>query len=178
MSSAWLQSGSVCHSDGIMNLPLITQSDEIPTPAKSSGWHTAVFISHPDEMRPGANSSGWLRVQITLSHSDDIGQYRHPDDILQCQLSHPDEIWPGANSSGWLSVQITLCHPNDLRKLSMSPGCHSTLVISHPNEIFPPAKSSEWLRDQTTLFQPDHIGHPHDILQLVRKSSGWDMTRS
>ena len=99
-------------SSGWHNNIVVTHPDEIPISAKSpgwhtvydmsSGWHTAVSKSHPDEIRPGANSSGWLRVQMTLCHPDDIGEYRkssgwHPT----MPISHPDVIPPIVKSSGW-----------------------------------------------------------------------------
>ena len=99
-------------SSGWHNNIVVTHPDEIPISAKSpgwhtvydmsSGWHTAVSKSHPDEIRPGANSSGWLRVQMTLCHPDDIGEYRkssgwHPTMLI----SHPDVIPPIVKSSGW-----------------------------------------------------------------------------
>ena len=99
-------------SSGWHNSIVVTHPDEIPISAKSSGWHTvydmssgwhtAVSKSHPDEIRPGANSSGWLRVQMTLCHPDEIGEYRkssgwHPT----MPISHPDVIPPIVKSSGW-----------------------------------------------------------------------------
>ena len=99
-------------SSGWHNNIVVTHPDEIPISAKSpgwhtvydmsSGWHTAVSKSHPDEIRPGANSSGRLRVQMTLCHPDDIGEYRkssgwHPT----MPISHPDVIPPIVKSSGW-----------------------------------------------------------------------------
>ena len=99
-------------SSGWHNSIAVTHPDEIPISAKSSGWHTvydmssgwhtAVSKSHPDEIRPGANSSGWLRVQMTLCHPDEIGEYRkssgwHPT----MPISHPDVIPPIVKSSGW-----------------------------------------------------------------------------
>ena len=99
-------------SSGWHNNIVVTHPDEIPISAKSSGWHTvydmssgwhtAVSKSHPDEIRPGANSSGWLRVQMTLCHPDEIGEYRkssgwHPT----MPKSHPDVIPPIVKSSGW-----------------------------------------------------------------------------
>ena len=99
-------------SSGWHNNIVVTHPDEIPISDKSSGWHTvydmssgwhtAVSKSHPDEIRPGANSSGWLRVQMTLRHPDEIGEYRkssgwHPTK----PISHPDVIPPIVKSSGW-----------------------------------------------------------------------------
>ena len=103
-------------SSGWHNNIVVTHPDEIPISAKSpgwhtvydmsSGWHTAVSKSHPDEIRPGANSSGWLRVQMTLCHPDDIGEYRKSSGWhSSVSISHPDDNLPISKSSGWLRKQ-------------------------------------------------------------------------
>ena len=119
------------------------------------------------EIRPGAKSSRWLRVQITFSHPDDIGQHStssgwHPVLVI----GHLDEMWSRTNSPGWLEVEISLCHPDDIRQHGRSSGWHPVLVIGHLDEMWSRTNSPGWLEVEISLC------HPDDIRQHGR-SSGW-----
>ena len=120
----------------------------------SSGWHSALAISHPDEILPIAKSSGRLRVQISLCNPDDIGHL---------VTSHPDQILSIAKSSGWLKVQISLWHPHDI----------GHLVISHPDEILPIDKSYGRPKEQLSFTcHPDDLLHRQWIYWLMHMTLG------
>ena len=68
ISSGWLKNGSVGHPGDIITLSSLirmryqlqlSHADAIWWHDMSSGWHTAVSISHPVEVLPIVKSSGW-----------------------------------------------------------------------------------------------------------------------
>ena len=66
---------------------VVTHPDEIPTPAKSSGWHnvSSTRLCHPGDIAPGSIWSGWLMTNAGC---------------------HPDDLWCYPISSGWDRVKV------------------------------------------------------------------------
>ena len=110
----------------------------------SSGWHTALAISHPDEILPISKSSGWLSysqylIRMTyrrcICHSDDLpGVGISSGWVTAISLCHPDDILFHFMSSGWLNWDWFLIRMS-YGNVIMSSGWDTLPFLSHPDEI-------------------------------------------
>ena len=126
-------------------------------------------------------SSGWDSSWSYLSRMTYDIALCHPDKrnnlIMKSSewlsLSHPYDLAVGSISSGWLMANV-LSHPDDIRSFHKPSGWNDVgWILCHPDEIAPGRISSRRLMTIIRMTFDINLCHPHEIINLIPKSSKW-----